>query len=87
MLRYPASIAAIIGPKIQAMFALQKINIGDSAIMRWAINNTSIEIKKDGNMMFNKVEPKLRKNDPFMAFVAAFSSADLLEEKVEYVYI
>ena len=87
MLRYPASIAAIIGPKIQAMFALKKINIGDSAIMRWAINNTSIEIKKDGNMMFNKVEPKLRKNDPFMAFVAAFSSADLLEEKVEYVYI
>ena len=87
MLRYPASIAAIFGPKIQALFAMEKINIGNSAIMRWAINNTYIEIKKDGNMMFVKVEPKLRKNDPFMAFVAAYSAADLLEEKVEYVYV
>ncbi len=87
MLRYPASIAAIYGPKIQALFAMGKINIGNSAIMRWAINNTYIEIKKDGNMMFVKVEPKLRKNDPFMAFVAAYSAADLLEEKVEYVYV
>lgn len=87
MLRYPASIAAIYGPKIQALFSTEKINIGNSAIMRWSINNTYIEIKKDGNMVFVKVEPKLRKNDPFMAFVAAFSGADLLEEKAEYVYI
>lgn len=86
MIRYPASIAAIIGPRLEILFETGKINIGNSAIMRWSIRNTCLKQKKDGNMYFEKVEPKLRKNDPFMALVCALSGADLLEESVEYVY-
>ena len=85
MIRYPASIAAIVAPRIEAAFADEKINIGDSAMMRWAINNTCVKNKKDGNKSYEKIEPKLRKNDPFMAFVGAMSVQDLLEEQIIYV--
>lgn len=53
--------------------------------MRWAINNTSVKEGKDGNKKFEKIEPKLRKNDPFMAFIAAMSVQELLDEQVIYV--
>ena len=86
MIRYPASIAAIIAPKLETLFANGNLNIGDSAMMRWAINNTCMKVKRDGNMSFEKVEPKLRKNDPFMAMVCALSGIDLLDEEFEYVY-
>ena len=85
MIRYPASIAAIVAPRIETAFAEEKINIGNSAIMRWAINNTCVKNRKDGNKSYEKIEPKLRKNDPFMAFVAAMSVQDLLDEEIIYV--
>ncbi len=85
MIRYPASLAAIYAPIIELHFANENVNIGDSAMMRWAINNTIVKIGKDGNRKYEKVEPKLRKNDPFMAFVAAMSVSELLEELKIYV--
>lgn len=85
MIRYPASIAAIVAPRIEVAFAEGKINIGNSAMMRWAINNTCVKNGKDGNKKYEKIEPKLRKNDPFMAFVAAMSVQELLDEEVIYV--
>lgn len=85
MIRYPASIAAIVAPRIEVAFSEGNINIGNSSIMRWAINNTSVKEGKDGNKKFEKIEPKLRKNDPFMAFVAAMSAQDLLDKQVIYV--
>ena len=85
MIRYPASIAAIVAPRIEAAFAEEKINIGDSAMMRWAINNTCVKNRKDGNKSYEKIEPKLRKNDTFMAFIAAMSVQELLEEVIIYV--
>lgn len=85
MIRYPASIAAIVAPRIEVAFSEGNINIGNSSIMRWAINNTSVKEGKDGNKKFEKIEPKLRKNDPFMAFVAAMSVQELLDEQVIYV--
>lgn len=87
MIRYPASIASIVAPKLEVLFENNNLNIGDSAIMRWAINNTCLKTRKDGNMYFEKVEPKLRKNDPFMAMLCALSGEELLEETVEYVYV
>ena len=85
MVRYPASMAAIIAPKVELEFSQGNINIGDSALMRWAINNTSVKDCNDGNKKYEKIEPKLRKNDPFMAFIAAFSQSDLLEEEIIYI--
>lgn len=85
MIRYPASVIAIIAPRIEVAFVDKKINIGNSAIMRWAINNTSVKTRKDGNKTYEKIEPKLRKNDPFMAFVMAMTAQELLDEEVIYV--
>ncbi len=87
MIRRFDSIMAIVAPRIEVAFAEGKINIGNSAIMRWAINNTAIKISKDGNKKYEKIEPKLRKNDPFMAFVAAMSAQELLDEKIIYAYV
>lgn len=85
LVRYPASIAAIVAPRIELAFAEGKINIGNSAIMRWAINNTCVKDGKDGNKKYEKIEPKLRKNDPFMAFVVAMSVEELLNEEIIYI--
>lgn len=85
MIRYPASLAAIVAPRIEVAFVEGKINIGNSAIMRWSINNTGVKDGKDGNKSYYKIEPKLRKNDPFMAFVAAMSVQELLDEQIIYV--
>lgn len=87
MIRYPASQAAIYAPYIETLFIKGLINIGDSAIMRWAINNTGVMEKKDGNKAYIKIEPKLRKNDPFMAMVAAITGHELLVENEIIVYI
>ena len=38
--------------------------------MRWYTNNTQVITDKFGNKQFGKIEPKLRKNDGFMAFMA-----------------
>lgn len=85
MIRNLPSVESIIAPKIEIEFIKGNINIGDSAMMRWAINNTCTKNRKDGNKVYEKIEPKLRKNDPFMAFVMAMSGNELLDEQVIYV--
>ena len=79
------SICGIIAPEIEMLFAEGKIIYGDSAIMRWYTNNTEVKIDKYGNKQFGKIEPKLRKNDGFMAFIVAMFFKDLIKEKVVYV--
>lgn len=85
LIRRIASVCGIIAPDIEKLFAEGKINFGQSAIMRWYTNNTDVTTDKYGNKQFGKVEPKLRKNDGFMAFVAAMFSKDLIQEVVMYV--
>lgn len=85
LLRKIGSVCGIIAPDIESLFAEGKINYGPSAIMRWYTNNTDVSADKYGNKQFGKIEPKLRKNDGFMAFAAAMFSKDLLKERVIYV--
>lgn len=85
LLRKIASICGIIAPDIEKLFAEGKINYGASAIMRWYTNNTEVTTDKFGNKQYRKIEPKLRKNDGFMAFLAAMYSKDLIKEIVMYV--
>ena len=78
-------VCGIIAPQVEKLFSEHRIDYGDSAIMRWYTQNTGTLTDKYGNMQFVKIEPKLRKNDGFMAFVAAEYSSGLLEEKIIYV--
>ncbi len=80
-IRLPGSIYNIVIPQMNIEFISGNINIGDSAITRWAINNTFVKTTGN-NLVYEKVEPKLRKNDPFMALVHAYSGKELLEEEV-----
>ena len=85
LIRKIASVCGIIAPDIEKLFAEGKINYGPSAIMRWYTNNTEVTTDKFGNKQYRKIEPKLRKNDGFMAFLAAMYSKDLIKEIVMYV--
>ena len=70
---------------IQSMFSQGMINFGPSAIMRWYTNNTRVSEDKFGNKSFGKIEPKLRKNDGFMAFDVAMFCKDELEVQIVYI--
>lgn len=85
LIRKLGSVCGIIAPDIEKLFAEGKIIYGPSAIMRWYTNNTDVKTDKFGNKQFGKIEPKLRKNDGFMAFVAAMYYIALIKEKVIYV--
>lgn len=85
MIRKIGSACGIIAPTIEKLFSEHRIDYGDSAIMRWYTQNTGTQVDKYGNTQFIKIEPKLRKNDGFMAYVVAEFSADLLKETVVYV--
>lgn len=69
----------LVAPLIASDFANQRIVWGDSALMRWYTNNTSAVEDKNGNIIYSKIEPKSRKTDGFMAFVAAYTQLDLLK--------
>lgn len=85
LVRKLGSATGIIAPTIEKLFSENKINFGLSAIMRWYTNNTCVTTDKYGNKTYGKIEPKLRKNDGFMAFLVAMFSSDELEEVVFYV--
>lgn len=69
----------LVAPLIASDFANQRIVWGDSPLMRWYTNNTSAVEDKNGNIIYGKIEPKSRKTDGFMAFVAAYTQLDLLK--------
>ena len=62
-----------VAPLIDEIFANHKLIYGDDPMMRWYTNNTFVDVDKKGNKSYKKIEPKLRKTDGFMAFIAAIS--------------
>lgn len=58
-------------PVFTSEFNRQKYIWGDDPLMRWAANNAKLVTSSNGNVTYGKIEPKSRKTDPFMAFIAA----------------
>lgn len=85
MIRNMPSVNAMVAPVIEYLFTLGLINAGNSALWRWSCNNTGVQIDGTGNKKYYKIEPKLRKNDPTMAFMVAMSERDMLKDIVIYV--
>lgn len=69
-----------IQPKISSVFANGNLIIGDDKLWRWFANNTKLEPAPNNNFKYGKIEPKSRKTDGFMAFVAAFTEEDEIPE-------
>ena len=77
----PSDIMKIV-PVIDSLFNNQNIVWGDNPLMRWFTNNTKLTDKNLGNYVYDKIEPKSRKTDGFMAFVHAMIAAqDVLEDE------
>lgn len=83
----PSDIMKVV-PVIDSCFANQYFYWGDDPVLRWAANNTKlVPMKKTtsgsgrdyGNYVYDKIEPKSRKNDPFMALVASMCVEDVLK--------
>lgn len=75
-----------IEPVIQECFNRQYLHWGNVPHLRWGVNNTKrvksgTKIKSGidtGNFIYAKIEAKSRKNDAFMAFVAAMTIESVL---------
>lgn len=77
----PSDIMKIV-PVIDSLFNNHKIVWEDNPLMRWFTNNTKLTDKNLGNYVYDKIEPKSRKTDGFMAFVHAMIAAqDILEDE------
>jgi phage terminase large subunit-like protein len=73
-----------VQPKIHSMFVGGKLKVGDDPLFRWGVNNTKLIPAPNGNFKYDKIEPKSRKTDMFMAFVAAMTLEDELPEAVDF---
>nr|DAU71466.1 MAG TPA: Large Terminase [Caudoviricetes sp.] len=60
-------------------FNHRRFYFGDSKIMRWYLGNVKKVMNKNGNVAYEKIEPKSRKTDGAMAFIAAMTQAFMLE--------
>ncbi len=82
----PSDIMKVV-PVIDSCFANGYFYWDDNPVLRWAVNNTKlVRMKKSGqgdgkdygNFIYDKIEPKSRKTDPFMALVASMVVEDVL---------
>lgn len=83
--RIRPSSQMLIYPIINSEFSNHNIVWGDNPLMRWYTNNVCLKAEAHDNYTFSKIEPKSRKTDGFMAFVAAMcADGTTLEDEVFY---
>ncbi len=73
-----------IQPKISSVFANGNLIVGDDKLWRWFTNNAKLEPAPNNNFKYGKIEPKSRKTDGFMAYVAAFTIEDEIPESMDF---
>ncbi len=79
----PSDIMQVV-QKISSMFISNKIIWGDDPMMRWYTNNAKLEPATNNNFKYGKIEPKSRKTDGFMAFVAAVTLEEELPDSFDF---
>lgn len=70
-----------ISTKVDIMFSEHSIVFGDDFMMRWYTNNVKVIFDSKGNKTYEKIEPKTRKTDGFMALIHALVIEPKEEEK------
>lgn len=76
----------MVQPKINSLFATQSLAVGDDPLFRWMTNNAKLEPAPNNNYKYGKIEPKSRKTDGFMAFVAAMTIEEEIPEYHETAF-
>jgi phage terminase large subunit-like protein len=74
----------LVHPKINSIFVTQKLIIGDDPLWRWFTNNTKSVPAQNNNFKYDKIEPKSRKTDGFMAYVASMTLEEELPDVQEF---
>jgi phage terminase large subunit-like protein len=82
----PSDIMLVHG-KINSVFVSQKLIVGDDPMFRWYTNNSKSVPAPNNNFKYDKIEPKSRKTDGFMAFVHAMTVEEELPERREMVFL
>lgn len=84
-IRNPKAIHPLLIPRIESAFANRQIIWGDNPLMRWYTFNVYVNIKKDGNKVYEKKDEHRRKTDGFQAFVhAMYKAGELLNDEVDF---
>lgn len=73
----------MVQPKINSVFVTGALAVGDDPVFRWCVNNSKLEPAPNNNFKYGKIEPKSRKTDAFMAFVAAMTIEEEIPEYAE----
>lgn len=78
-----------VQPVINSAFLNGTMTWGDDPLLRWFTNNTKLTpvVNGNGNYKYEKIEPRSRKTDGFMALVAAFCIEDAIPEHAEPVFL
>lgn len=77
----------LVQPTINSMFVSNKLIVGDDPLFRWFVNNTKLEPAANNNYKYGKIEPKSRKTDGFMAFVAAMTIEEELPDDMDMGFL
>jgi len=77
----------LVQPKIHSWFVSNKIIWGDDSLMRWYTRNAKLEPAPNNNFKYGKIEPKSRKTDGFMAFVASVTLEEELPETADFAFL
>ena len=76
-----------VQPIINSAFNTGRITWGEDPAMRWFTNNTKLVPFLNGNYKYEKIEPRSRKTDGFMALVAAFCVREQIPEEQKLVFL
>lgn len=74
-------------PKINSVFVSQRLIVGDDPMFRWGTNNAKLVPAPNNNFKYDKIEPKSRKTDMFMAYVHAMTLEEELPERREIAFL
>lgn len=85
-IRNPRAIHSKLAPRVETLFAQERLVYGDNPLMRWYTNNVYVRIKPDGNKEYLKKDDTRRKTDGFQAFIHALWQADEILEDEELDY-
>lgn len=70
-----------VAPMIGYMFSQGLLKWGTCHMMRWYTWNVKAVIDKKGNITYEKIEPRSRKTDGFMAMAAAITGEDMIKQR------
>lgn len=78
-------IEALLAPRVETIFAENRVVYGDNPLMRWYTNNVKVITDAKGNRTYGKKEEVRRKTDGFQAFIHALYRDDLIDEEMDFM--